>query len=626
MFIDPGTAGAFSFQVVIQNNSGTNPYFFLVNGNAVTSTATMLVVATQPGGGTGGTTWAQQPSVEAHDGTGLDTSYTGAVAAAITAGPGGASLLGTVSVNCVAGVANFTDLAIDLAGTGYELTFTSGSLTSATSNAFNIIVGTATQAVITVQPGNGTGGLALSVQPELEIQDAGGNTVTSDNSTVVTAVISTGTGTTGATIVAGSVATASSGIVTFSGLAIDLAGTNYTLDFTSGLPTVVSAQFDIVVGSAAALRISTQPGGASQASAFTTQPVLEIIDAGGNVVTSDNSTAVTASITAATGTSGAVLSSPGTNNPATASSGVVTFTDLEIDLPGTAYSLDFDASSFTTVVSNAFNVAGAPSQLAIQVQPAGAVAGAQFVTQPVIEVQDAVGAVVTSDNTTQVTVTISAGSGTFIGGSTTTVTASNGIVSFTNLGIDTAGSGFVLQFDDTLSSLTNVSSASFDVAGIATQLAVVTQPSGAAPATVFTQQPVIEIRDAVGTLVATDNSTQVIVSITASTGTTGAVLSGTLTVTAVNGVVTFTDLSIDLSGTAYSLDFADVSTTLTGDTSSTFDVTTGGGSSGGGGGGDDDSGCAADTSTGNSWLLLIFLFGAVFALHRRHAEKLNRSV
>ena len=30
-----------------------------------------------------------------------------------------------------------------------------------------------------------------------------------------------------------------------------------------------------------------------------------------------------------------------------------------------------------------------------------------------------------------------------------TVTAVNGVVSFTNLGIDTAGSGFVLQFDDT---------------------------------------------------------------------------------------------------------------------------------------------------------------------------------
>lgn len=616
--ITPGAGGgAFDFTISIDNDDADeNPYNFTVIGTGQVATATMLVIATQPGGGTGGVAWAQQPSVEAHDGSGLVTSYTGAVVANITAATGtaGATLIGTVSVNCVGGVADFTDLAIDLAGTGYTLDFTSGALTPATSSPFNITVGPAVQLAIQTQPGNGTGGSALSTQPEVLIQDAGGNTVTTDNSTVVTASISTGTGTTGATVMAGSTATASAGVATFAGLSIDLAGTGYTLDFdASTFTTVTSTQFDVTVGPATALRIATQPGNGTQATPLVTQPVIEIIDAGGNVVTSDSTTQVSAAITTGTGAGGALLS--GANNPATASSGVVTFTDLEIDLPGTDYRLDFQdvGTAFAVVVSDQFDVAGAPSQLAIQLQPGGAVAGSQFVTQPVLEVQDAVGAVVTSDNTTQVTVTISVGTGAFIGGSTTTMTAVNGIVTFTDLGIDTAGTGFVLQFDDTLAALTNVSSNPFDVAGPATQLVIVTQPGGATPGTAFTQQPVIEIQDAAGVVVSTDNSTQVTVTISAGTGTAGATLGGTTTVTAVNGVVTFADLSIDLAGVGYTLDFDDGGA-LTAATSTSFDVTAGSGGGGGGGGGDDE-GCS--TGTGKSWLILLALLAVLGVAARR---------
>ncbi len=714
LLIDPNTATTFSFSVAILNNSATNPYLFTVTGNGVNTAATQLVITTQPGGGTAGATWAQQPVVEARNAGGtVDTSFTGAVAAAITTGtgnpsgtllgtvsvncvagvanftnlaidlagtgytldfsatgltgttsgtfnitasttatqlvvttqPGGGTggsawaqqpvveardaggsvdtaftgavlavistgtgnpsgtLLGTVSVNCVAGVASFTNLAIDLAGTGYTLDFSATGLTGTTSGTFNITVGSATQLVITTQPGNGTGGSALSAQPVLEVRDAGGNLVSADNSTVVNAAITGGTGTATAQIVAGSTATASAGVVTFAGLAIDLAGTGYTLDFSaSGLTGATSATFNVTVGPPAALAIATQPGGASIGVPFTTQPVIHVVDAGGNLVTSDNTTQVTAGISTGTGATGAVLG--GLNNPATATGGVVTFTDLEINLAGTGYTLDFDdGSALTDVTSAAFNVAGPPTQLGMVTQPAGAVAGAQFVTQPTVEIQDAAGNRVTSDNTTQVTVSIATGAGAFIGGSTLTVTAVNGLVSFTDLGIDTAGAGFSLQFDDTLAALSNVTSATFSVAGPATQLVIVTQPSGAVAGTAFTSQPVIQIQDASGVLVATDNTTQVTVTITAGTGAAGAVLAGTTTVTAVNGVVTFTNLSINLSGTGYTLDFADSGPTLTGVTSSAFNVTSTPSSSGGGGDGGDDEGCS--TGSGIGWMMLL---------------------
>jgi hypothetical protein len=89
-----------------------------------------------------GMPFATQPVVEARDASNnLDTAFTGPVTAAISTGTGtsGAVLSSTVTVNAVAGVAAFTDLSIDLAGTGYTLTFTSGSLTAAVSAPFDVV-------------------------------------------------------------------------------------------------------------------------------------------------------------------------------------------------------------------------------------------------------------------------------------------------------------------------------------------------------------------------------------------------------------------------------------------------------------------------------------------------------
>ena len=72
-----------------------------------------------------------------------DTS-TVTVAIANNAGPGGV-LSGTLTKAAVAGVADFSGnaLKIDKIGTGYTLSATDGSLTSATSGAFNITAGPA---------------------------------------------------------------------------------------------------------------------------------------------------------------------------------------------------------------------------------------------------------------------------------------------------------------------------------------------------------------------------------------------------------------------------------------------------------------------------------------------------
>lgn len=65
-------------------------------------------------------------------------SSTAAITIAIGANPSGGKLSGTKTVNAVSGVATFSDLRIDRAGTGYTLTARANGLTSATSPPFTV--------------------------------------------------------------------------------------------------------------------------------------------------------------------------------------------------------------------------------------------------------------------------------------------------------------------------------------------------------------------------------------------------------------------------------------------------------------------------------------------------------
>src|SRR5262249_43043771 len=74
----------------------------------------------------------------------------------------------------------------------------------------------------------------------------------------------------------------------------------------------------------------------------------------------------------------------------------------------------------------------AASRLTILSQPsANAIAGTAFAAQPVVRVEDAFGNLRTTDNSTVVTATRSAGNGTLQG--VTNLTAAAGVVTFTNL-------------------------------------------------------------------------------------------------------------------------------------------------------------------------------------------------
>ena len=118
------------------------------------------------------------------------------------------------------------------------------------------------------------------------IEDSSGDTVTS-NTSAITLAITSGTGTSGATLACTSnPLNATAGVATFSDCSINLAGNGYTLKATaSGLTTATSSAITITVGPAATLGFTTQPGGGANAATWATQPAVTVEDAGGNPVT-----------------------------------------------------------------------------------------------------------------------------------------------------------------------------------------------------------------------------------------------------------------------------------------------------------------------------------------------------
>src|SRR5207247_5593389 len=113
--------------------------------------------------------------------------------------------------------------------------------------------------------------------------------------------------------------------------------------------------------------------------------------------------------------------------------GRLNFSDLRLDGAGTNQQIKASANQITKTDSSLFAVnASTADHLVIQTQPASAAqAGVAFAPQPVIRVEDIFGNWRTADNSTVVTASRNAGSGTLLG--TRTATASGGLATFANL-------------------------------------------------------------------------------------------------------------------------------------------------------------------------------------------------
>jgi 5-hydroxyisourate hydrolase-like protein (transthyretin family) len=259
-----------------------------------------------------------------------------AISAAITTDPGGTpGLTGSAANTGAGGSATFSSLVITGLTGGYQLTFSATGLTSVTTATITLAPGVPNGVSITTGPAATIASGELFT-PVVNVTDAGGNPVPNQD---VTVSLATGTGSfTGTT----TVQTNGSGNATFTDIAVNgTATTGYSLRFTAGSATVTSGTFELTVGVAKTLFITTQPVGAQTATPLATQPVVEFRDSGNNLVSS------TANVTAVLVGDGGVLA--GTTAIA-AVGGVATFTDLAITGVGT-YQIRFDATGVTSATS-----------------------------------------------------------------------------------------------------------------------------------------------------------------------------------------------------------------------------------------------------------------------------------
>lgn len=523
---------------VLATSSGLTGSPVTFDATATIGAPTQLGLTTQPAGAVSGRVLTTQPVVEVRDVAGNRVAgATSAVTVTISSGNG--TMLGTSTVNAVNGIATFTNLRVDGSG-AHQLRFSASGLTAATSSTFTVTQ-VANALLVHTQPAGARSGVAFTTQPVVRILDDAGLLVTTGAGATlgVTATVASGVGQLSGAVAVNAVG----GVATFTNLSLSGIGP-HTLRFSTIAPAlnVVSATVLVEPGLPDSLQpLSTLTQSAPVLTAVSAPPSVRVRDANGNAVPGVD---VTFAVTAG---GGVIVPSSG-STVTTDASGVATLTSWTV---GAALGTNTVTAAVaglkgSPVTFTATATVGPPAHITIGTQPSGAVSGVALTTQPVVEVRDVGGNLVTTANTA-VTVSVASGNGTV--GGTITMNAVNGIVTFTDLVVN--GSGVhTLRFS--ASGLTAAVSASFTVTQIAASLVVQTQPAGAASGEPFVTQPVVRIRDNAGLLVTTGPGAALAVSAAINTGT--GTLAGVTTVNAVNGIATFTNLSIT-GGGAHTLTF-----------------------------------------------------------------------
>ncbi len=264
--------------------NGTNSGAYTLNAKAtglttglstsftVAGTATKLVFTTQPTNTSTGAVFTTNPVVSVEDtNNDLVTTATNQVTLDYRYRNWGHSRhLYHRDVTPNAGIATFSGCKITLSGNGGDFTLKASASGRhehvGLSNTFTV-ASAATKLVFTPSRVTRTGGMAFSTQPMVTVEDVNSDVVTS-NTSAVSLAITSGTGTSGAALTCTSNApNAVAGVATFSGCAINLSGSNYTLKATQASFTKQQARpspSPLVLPPSSPLRPSRAPAAPTQ--------------------------------------------------------------------------------------------------------------------------------------------------------------------------------------------------------------------------------------------------------------------------------------------------------------------------------------------------------------------------
>jgi hypothetical protein len=529
--------------------------------SATAAGGSKLAITTQPSTtAQSGVTFAAQPVIQLQDNLGNNVAIAGVIVSA-SIQTGGGTLNGTTTATTDAnGTATFTNLSISGTVGSRTLLFGAAGYSGVASNSISITAGPAS--TISLTAGNNqtaTVNTNVATAPSVVVRDAASNPVSGVN---VTFAVTGGGGTVVPTT---AIATNASGVATVTSWTLGTtAGTN-TMTATSGSLSGSPVTFTATGVAGAATQIAVSAGNGQSATVGTAvaiDPAVVVRDAFSNPVSGVNVTF------AVTGGGGTVVP---TTAIATNASGVATVTSWTLGTSAGTNNNTLQATSTgltgSPVTFTASATAGIATKLAFSVQPANVAAASAISPSVAVQILDASNNLVSS--TASVTIAIGTNPGSSTLGGTTTVAAVGGVATFSNLTLNKTGTGYTLTAAAT--GLTGATSAAFNVtAGAANKVVFAQQPTTAVAGASISPAVTLQIEDANNNVVTT-SSANVTVAIGTNPG--GGTLSGTLTVAASGGVATFSNLSINKTGTGYTLTAA--SSGLTGATSSGFNITPG---------------------------------------------------
>ena len=573
-------------------DTSASPFTAITQGLTITQDSPVkLVWTTQPQSVLAGSAITTQVAImDQYDN--IVNSSGASITIDFSSNPAGATLGGLRTINASGGVATFYS-TITKSNTGlgsYRFVASSSGLPNQLSNAFDVGYQGASKLVFFQQPTNAVAGVNINPAIVVQVQDNFDNIV-ANNSSTVTLRIPTGTYQTFGASASTVTASASAGVATFSGVNIRRIGT-YTLQASidSTGVTGTSSSFQISPDTPTKLVIT---GGAS----ITAGACAGLYDV--TVQDQYSNPSPVASVLNVGLTGGGAGAFFGGN-------------DLSCSSPLSSVSIGAGASvasfRYRSTLANVTNtyvgtgsgltqgslavavVPDAASQLSISTQMnsnADFAAGTNLNSTSgiLVRIEDQFGNLRTGD-TTSISAAIETGfnpgSSTLSG--TTPRAAVAGVATFNNLTLNKVGSGYRLRFSGVGSGI--VSNAFNIIPAGASRLSFVQQPSNAVSVVSMSPSVTVEVTDAFGNRITSGTGSNSTVSLafatggnpgwtstsaTGGSGTGGGTLSGGASVSAVNGLATFSAVSVNRTGTGYKLTASSGSSYTAAD-SSTFNI------------------------------------------------------